>query len=1103
MEYLKISRKYTIYRGKSWMKRIPAFGWICFCFCLLSLLLSCSEEEKRNGNDGNDFYLIHLRVDGGTGFTNHTGKVTRAANPAGSEVEMEDIVLFTVAQESRMILNAVRLEEQTNHVYSCRIPSEIDLLSAEFYAVANVRANFGDVASLENTSFDTFLNRSVKMTHDDNNIAASSSAALHYPLMNKVAATYDTATGAISDMLLSHLPARIYLDCERLGYPIDSITFNNVSRITSLRTVIESTGNGNADDLFIWTDTLPGIAGDGTDYYYLVYPSDQQASVVVTSVDTEPVSADLGYLKPGHSYTIRLNYPVKISFDEIAADGKINIAKGSASEWEFKVANTAIFRKIELTSGDESIFEVTGGVDTDWNKFTLKGIHPGEATLTAECMGATVSCTVVVSDDIHTVTVNGELMGRYAAGEEVTVRAPFKERLKFTHWTTDLGATATDALDLNSPVLTFTMPASAVSFTAEYVDAPRKVTIHKPGKIVNSRDGQFEAALAEETETSYIRYYAMNDEVRIQAPQVSPDAGTEFMVWTASSDNLYYYINSAGGGGQHPTTWFKMGISTDVELTPTYKNAPYWSSRATAKGHIIANFIDRENTVPGQLTIPGGAALYRSYSSEEKEVIMRALNTIENTFANAPRRTIKITFSVYNEPGATTGGGTEPVMAHHSPPYDAPKSTWLASDFGGRATGIKAASSKFEAVWRDQLNIAPDDADEENRFVGDCDGYVLLNHSYIKDLYKGESEGGIGSYQFDFESLVLHEVGHIVCYHSFNSTGPTESGLLALDVFVATASDPENKNVVKGTFVDDGSYPIIYNEFVKSYTPDGGYLQLRSGDFGHIAGVGTGIGAFTTMMGKCCRKFADFELAFLSEMGWQINPAAWEHPPTPTEPPLEAGLLFAEGVTLESGWYDQNKSRGAGGFSMDSNLCWAAATTNMIQWWLDRYVADGRTIPQNAPHGFLPGRENATYRQFAIFEEFCDPNIAGDPFPEIPDYFTTYFPHIFPNADPFYDNTILHEIYPETLKEFSDYVVNGLKNRGVIYMAAGGHARTLWGCRYNTKTGIVEKIYYTDSDDRQVVLWKDVVVKVSPNGRPMIGGISKEIYNITILYYRV
>lgn len=377
--------------------RIDLKSCLIYLF-LLSLLPSCARDEQPNEGADNNYCTVSISLEDDINSGGDIS-VTRSANPSGSKVNIGDIVLFTVDNESGIVLNTSPMEKQSGNTYSCRIPSGIDLPSAEFYAVANVKANFGSLSGVEHKPFDEFLDRAVSSTYEDNNIASSSSSVLSYPLMNRVAATFNSVTGNISDITLSHLPTRIWLDCERLGYPIENITFNNVSRTASLRSIIEKTGNGKADDLFNWTDPQPGIRGDGTNYYYLVYPSDREASVVITSTDKKQSSADLGKILPGYSYTLRINYPVEISFDGITTNGEIAIGKGEVLNFEFKVENTAVVRKVDLTSGDKTIFKVKGGTEADWNKFSLEGISPGTATLTAECMGSTISCTVVVTGE--------------------------------------------------------------------------------------------------------------------------------------------------------------------------------------------------------------------------------------------------------------------------------------------------------------------------------------------------------------------------------------------------------------------------------------------------------------------------------------------------------------------------------------------------------------------------------------------------------------------------------------------------------------------------------------------------------------------------------
>lgn len=222
------------------------------------------------------------------------------------------------------------------------------------------------------------------------------------------------------------------------------------------------------------------------------------------------------------------------------------------------------------------------------------------------------------------------------------------------------------------------------------------------------------------------------------------------------------------------------------------------------------------------------------------------------------------------------------------------------------------------------------------------------------------------------------------------------------------------------------------------------------------------------------------------------------------EPPTPVGdvVLFAKGVTLESGWYDQNKS-----FVGDRQLCWACTESNMIQWWQDRYVDAGKMLPYGAPNGIIPGRENAVSRKLAIFEDFHMRNFKNRGsaiLRGIPQYFTTYYPEIFSDAKPFFsEGTYASSKAFRTLKEFSEFVVTGLKEDGVVGLGLLGHATTLWGVTYNSETGLIKNIYMTDSDDRHIGkiyhgLWENLSVK-EHNGSVILST-GKVIEEATILY---
>lgn len=53
---------------------------------------------------------------------------------------------------------------------------------------------------------------------------------------------------------------------------------------------------------------------------------------------------------------------------------------------------------------------------------------------------------------------------------------------------------------------------------------------------------------------------------------------------------------------------------------------------------------------------------------------------------------------------------------------------------------------------------------------------------------------------------------------------------------------------------------------------------------------------------------------------------------------------WVQGVSKTSGWTDYNKSSASG--DGDDNLCWAAAASNVINWWQNRYQT-----PAAAPKG--------------------------------------------------------------------------------------------------------------------------------------------------------
>ena len=233
-------------------------------------------------------------------------------------------------------------------------------------------------------------------------------------------------------------------------------------------------------------------------------------------------------------------------------------------------------------------------------------------------------------------------------------------------------------------------------------------------------------------------------------------------------------------------------------------------------------------------------------------------------------------------------------------------------------------------------------------------------------------------------------------------------------------------------------------------------------------------------------------------------------------------IVFADGVSISSGWYDVNKLTKGGA---DVNMCWAAASANIIQWWQDRYVELGHTLPSTAITGAGTKTYDGTKYNLAIMEAYRDlwDNSRGG---SVSHGVTWYFEgrnimkeasagtHAQPlnaNTGGYYSNdwnSILPNIYHgydyvivpgileykdlisgefnnysiwgngsglsgnASLKKFSDLVVEFI-DRGVtsltVALAANlgsiHHATTLWGYEIDNATGIITKVWLTDSDD--------------------------------------
>ena len=234
---------------------------------------------------------------------------------------------------------------------------------------------------------------------------------------------------------------------------------------------------------------------------------------------------------------------------------------------------------------------------------------------------------------------------------------------------------------------------------------------------------------------------------------------------------------------------------------------------------------------------------------------------------------------------------------------------------------------------------------------------------------------------------------------------------------------------------------------------------------------------------------------------------------TSTKPLTGKSIVFVEGVSQESGWYDVNKvGRGENG---DINMCWAASASNIIQWWQDRYVAAGNTLPPQAVTGAGKTYELALME---IFHTQWNNDKGGQVAEAVPWYFegvdygqtaskgSQAYPLSAHSGGHFKDvwSTIYPRLYHEysymfgwykdlyvgdfnnydiwgagsglmgeqRLRKFTELVVDFV-DKGIASLTVSLspnlrgllHATTIWGYEIDHETGLLTRLWITDSDD--------------------------------------
>lgn len=221
----------------------------------------------------------------------------------------------------------------------------------------------------------------------------------------------------------------------------------------------------------------------------------------------------------------------------------------------------------------------------------------------------------------------------------------------------------------------------------------------------------------------------------------------------------------------------------------------------------------------------------------------------------------------------------------------------------------------------------------------------------------------------------------------------------------------------------------------------------------------------------------------------------------------------------EYGWYDVNKRNPSDLTTInvpDGMLCWAAAATNLIHWWMDRnkeyidkYIQQGQYKGPSSEYNY----ENAKTedkQESEIFQTFLN-SFHNEP-GNLDDGVNWFIHGIKPTANtmrnPINDAGYFKDVFPAGVKlsvniggmgkeTFNKSLKDALQNKKAIGFNRGyirnSHAMVIWGVEFD-ENGDASYIYIADNNDRdQFIVWeygcmkRKIVYREIPEGGTMAG----------------
>lgn len=191
----------------------------------------------------------------------------------------------------------------------------------------------------------------------------------------------------------------------------------------------------------------------------------------------------------------------------------------------------------------------------------------------------------------------------------------------------------------------------------------------------------------------------------------------------------------------------------------------------------------------------------------------------------------------------------------------------------------------------------------------------------------------------------------------------------------------------------------------------------------------------------------------------------------------------------EYGWFDCNKVNPHGG-EPDGMMCWAAAASNMLHWWIaqNKSYVDRYGDKYTGPDYTYPLQKEQSSDIFKCFADTFE-NVAG-----YGDAGVNWFIHGYnknlslPRWDNYNEAGYFKDVFPKDVylgsnvgglskERFNETIKDALSNQKAIGISHGsvtaGHIETIWGAEFD-ENGVVSAIYMADNNDPEYFIDKKI-----------------------------